>query len=158
MENILIFHVISMSLYEFKSSLRSPCNQSIQRRRKVYCCWVLSAGLRYWRLTRPPRHDRSPVPGGNRSAASSLIHGSETGIIPLRDEIALLMDARTCHFHRTVGYAANGCRKIRIASRMIIMMRIGRSLLRETTRHVTRVHLGEAWNWTCRAFFPSNAS
>ena len=24
------------------------------------------------------------------------------------------MDARTCHFHRTVGYGANGCRKIRI--------------------------------------------
>ena len=32
----------------------------------------LSAGLRYLRLTRPPRHDRGPVPGGNRSAASCL--------------------------------------------------------------------------------------
>ena len=32
----------------------------------------LSAGLRYLRLTRLPRHDRSPVPGGNRSAASCL--------------------------------------------------------------------------------------
>ena len=30
----------------------------------------LSAGLRYLRLTRLPRHDRGPVPGGNRSAAS----------------------------------------------------------------------------------------
>ena len=30
----------------------------------------LSAGLRYLRLTRLPRYDRSPVPGGNRSAAS----------------------------------------------------------------------------------------
>ena len=27
---------------------------------------------------------------------------------------AVPMDARTCHFHRTVGYGANGCRKIRI--------------------------------------------
>ena len=32
----------------------------------------LSAGLRYLRLTRLPRHDCSPVPGGNRSAASCL--------------------------------------------------------------------------------------
>ena len=30
----------------------------------------LSAGLRYLRLTRLPRHDRGPVPGGNWSAAS----------------------------------------------------------------------------------------
>ena len=32
----------------------------------------LSAGLRYLKLTRLPRHDRGPVPGGNRSAASCL--------------------------------------------------------------------------------------
>ena len=32
----------------------------------------LSAGLRYLRLTRLPRHDRGPVPGGYRSAASCL--------------------------------------------------------------------------------------
>ena len=32
----------------------------------------LSAGLRYLRLTRLPRHDRGPVPRGNRSAASCL--------------------------------------------------------------------------------------
>ena len=32
----------------------------------------LKAGLRYLRLTRLPRHDRGPVPGGNRSAASCL--------------------------------------------------------------------------------------
>ena len=32
----------------------------------------LSAGLRYLRLTRLPRHDRGPVSGGNRSAASCL--------------------------------------------------------------------------------------
>ena len=32
----------------------------------------LSAGLRYLRLTRLTRHDRGPVPGGNRSAASCL--------------------------------------------------------------------------------------
>ena len=37
---------------------------------------------------------------------------------------AVPMDARTCHFHRTVGYGANGCRKIRIASRMMMMMRM----------------------------------
>jgi len=35
---------------------------------------------------------------------------------------AVPLDARTCHFHRTVGYVANGCRKIRIASRMMMMM------------------------------------
>ena len=33
---------------------------------------AFSAGLRYLRLTRLPRHDRGPVPGGNRSAASCL--------------------------------------------------------------------------------------
>ena len=32
----------------------------------------LSAGRGVLRLTRLPRHDRSPVPGGNRSAASCL--------------------------------------------------------------------------------------
>ena len=32
----------------------------------------LSAGLRYLKLTRLPRHDRGPVPGRNRSAASCL--------------------------------------------------------------------------------------
>ena len=36
----------SMSLYEFKSSLCSPCNQSTQRRRKVYCCWVSSSPIK----------------------------------------------------------------------------------------------------------------
>ena len=34
--------------------------------------FCLSAGLRYLRLTRLPRHNRGPVPGGNRSAASCL--------------------------------------------------------------------------------------
>ena len=37
---------------------------------------------------------------------------------------AVPMDARTCHFHRTVGYLENGCRKIRIASRMMMMMMV----------------------------------
>ena len=32
------------------------------------------------------------------------------------------MDARTGHFHRTVGYATNGCRKIRITSRIVIII------------------------------------
>ena len=36
---------------------------------------------------------------------------------------AVPMDARTCHFHRTVGYLENGCRKIRFSSRMMMMMR-----------------------------------
>ena len=35
---------------------------------------------------------------------------------------AVPMDARTCHFHRTVGYLENGCRKVRISSRMMMMM------------------------------------
>ena len=35
---------------------------------------------------------------------------------------AVPRDTRTCHFHRTVGYGANGCRKIRIASRMMMMI------------------------------------
>ena len=35
---------------------------------------------------------------------------------------AVSMDARTCHFHRTVGYLENGRRKIRISSRMMMMM------------------------------------
>ena len=37
--------------------------------------------------------------------------------------VAVPMDARTCHFHRTVGYLENGCRKIRISSRMMMVMR-----------------------------------
>ena len=46
---------------------------------------------------------------------------------------AVPMDARTCHFHRTVGYGANGCRKIRIASRMMMMMRMRMMVM--MTRH-----------------------
>ena len=34
-----------MSLYKFKSSRCSPCNQSNQRRRKVYRCWVSSSPI-----------------------------------------------------------------------------------------------------------------
>ena len=37
--------------------------------------------------------------------------------------VAVPMDARTCHFHRTVGYLENGCRKIRMSSRMMMVMR-----------------------------------
>ena len=36
----------SMSLYKFKSSQYSPCNQSTQRRRKVYRCWVSSSPIK----------------------------------------------------------------------------------------------------------------
>ena len=35
-----------MSLYKFKSSRCSPCNQSTQRRRKVYRCWVSSSPIK----------------------------------------------------------------------------------------------------------------
>ena len=50
---------------------------------------------------------------------------------------AVPMDARTCHFHRTVGYLENGCRKIRISSRMMIMMRrmMMMMLMMMMTRH-----------------------
>ena len=41
---------------------------------------------------------------------------------------AVPMDARTCHFHRTVGYLENGCRKIRISSRMMMMMMMMRMM------------------------------
>ena len=41
---------------------------------------------------------------------------------------AVPMDARTCHFHRTVGYGANGCRKIRMASRKMMMMMMMRMM------------------------------
>ena len=34
-----------MSLYKFKSSRCSPCNQSTQRRRKVYHCWISSSPI-----------------------------------------------------------------------------------------------------------------
>ena len=36
----------SMSLYKFKSSRCSPCNQSTQRRRKVYRRWVSSSPIK----------------------------------------------------------------------------------------------------------------
>ena len=48
------------------SALARPTPYQLSHR--VASC--LSAGLRYLRLTRLPSHDRSPVPGGNRSAAS----------------------------------------------------------------------------------------
>ena len=35
---------------------------------------------------------------------------------------AVPMDIRTCHFHRIVGYLENGYRKIRISSRMMIII------------------------------------
>ena len=49
---------------------------------------------------------------------------------------AVPMDARTCHFHRTVGYLENGCRKIRISSRMMMVMRMRmRMMMVMMTRH-----------------------
>ena len=76
---------------------------------------------------------------------------------------AVPMDARTCHFHRTVGYLENGCRKIRLSSRMMMVMR-RMMMMMLMMRHcegaaawrdaqgMWRVHLrGGAWNWTFRA-------
>ena len=60
-------HVSSSSKNEPKSW--APCNSLSFFLARARC---LSAGLRYLRLTRLPRHDRGPVPGGNRSAASCL--------------------------------------------------------------------------------------
>ena len=45
-QNIWKMVWFSMSLYKFKSSRCSPCNQSTQRRRKVYCCWVSSSPIK----------------------------------------------------------------------------------------------------------------
>ena len=45
-QNIWKMVWFSMSLYKFKSSLCSPCNQSTQRRRQVYCCWVSSSPIK----------------------------------------------------------------------------------------------------------------
>ena len=77
------------------------------------------------------------------------------------------MDARTCHFHRTVGYGANGCRKIRIASRMMMMMMRRRRMMTMMLmmRHCEGAAAwrdaqcmwreftwgGGAWSWTFRA-------
>ena len=45
-QNIWKMVWFSMSLYKFKSSRCSPCNQSTQRRRKVYHCWVSSSPIK----------------------------------------------------------------------------------------------------------------
>ena len=45
-QNIWKMVWFSMSLYKFKSSLCSPCKQSTQRRRQVYCCWVSSSPIK----------------------------------------------------------------------------------------------------------------
>ena len=45
-QNIWKMVWFSMSLYKFKSSRCSPCNQSTQRRRKVYRCWVSSSPIK----------------------------------------------------------------------------------------------------------------
>ena len=80
--------------------------------------------------------------------------------------VAVPMDARTCHFHRTVGYGygANGCRKIRIASRMMMMMMMRMMTMMLMMRHYEGAAAwrdaqgmwreftwGGAWNWTFRA-------
>ena len=45
-QNIWNMVWFSMLLYKFKSSRCSPCNQSTQRRRKVYRCWVSSSPIK----------------------------------------------------------------------------------------------------------------
>ena len=87
----------------------------------------------------------------------------------LKVAFAVPMDARTCHFHRTVRDGANGCRKIRIANRimmmkimMIIMMRMMTMMLlmrdcegvaawRDAKGMWREFTWGGAWNWTFRA-------
>ena len=75
---------------------------------------------------------------------------------------AVPMDARTCHFHRTVGYLENGCRKVRISSRMMMMMRMmtmmlmmrhceGAAAWRDAQGMWREFTWGGAWNWTFRA-------
>ena len=78
---------------------------------------------------------------------------------------AVPMDARTCHFHRTVGYLENGCRKDpNFKSMMMVMMMrwwgwwrwcwwwdTAKGLLREETHKACEFTWGGAWNWTFRA-------
>ena len=54
-----------------------------------------------------------------------IVWGKKTRLVLAQIPISLFavpMDAPTCHFHHTVGYLENGCRKIRIASRMMMMV------------------------------------
>ena len=55
-----------------------------------------------------------------------IVRGKKTRSVLAQTPMSLFavpVDARTCHFHRTVGYLENGCRKIRISSRMMMVMR-----------------------------------
>ena len=63
-------------------------------------------------------------PFGGILSDTRIVRGKNTVSVSTNPKVAFAvpMDARTCHFHRTVGYGANGCRKIRIASRMMMMM------------------------------------
>ena len=58
-----------ISTWTKRRTMRQPQPQRAFFLARARC---LSAGLRYLRLTRLPRHDRGPAPGGNRSAASCL--------------------------------------------------------------------------------------
>ena len=74
---------------------------------------------------------------------------------------AVPMDARACHFHRTVGYLENGCRKIRFSSRMMMMRMMtmmlmmrhceGAAAWRDAQGMWREFTWGGAWNWTFRA-------
>ena len=72
-----LFTLSYFSLVQYGSCEQSQFDQHMRDRHTLhgfFCARArcLSAGLRYLRLTRLPRHDRGPVPGGNRSAASCL--------------------------------------------------------------------------------------
>ena len=65
---------------------------------------------------------------------------------------AVPMDARTCHFHRTVGYLENGCRKNRMSSRMMMVMRRRRMMMmmkwwwwRDTAKGLLREETHQAY-------------
>ena len=92
---------VSQSRFQWPD--RSGC---YQRRRPTTGFFLtgalcLSAG----RLTRLPRHDRGPVPGGNRSAASCPCTVLRTGIIPFFRPMPLgfawSFHTFRCMLHRT---------------------------------------------------------
>ena len=98
-------HTISTITVELTIKVKNKFTSSNAEKTKWFFCArarCLSAGLRYLRLTRLPRHDRGPLPGGNRSAAScpSTVLRRASGIIPLRDEIACRKDQMDSSHHR----------------------------------------------------------
>ena len=85
------------SIHGNLSRVKSTCCSFIARHCMLHWKMIVQASavnkcpcinwVRYSRLTRLPRHDRGPVPGDSIPGWLSM-HGPETGIVPLRDEIA----------------------------------------------------------------------